>query len=152
MTTNTRTRAIAIPGSLTAQLRAEMYKSAYAKIAESTKSGFHLEAITIIESLISDRLESRLTFVLKRDFSFQHLGSLITKARQVETDLILRELVDIELDGWRKSRNKAVHEMVKIAEGDTSTWQDRVNGLASISNNGLKLLKTIDRQIKALKK
>jgi hypothetical protein len=152
MTTKTRTRAIATPGSLTAKSRAEMYKSAYARIAESTKSGFHLEAITIIESLISDRLESRLTFVLKRDFSFQHLGSLITKARQVETDPILRNLVDIDLDRWRKSRNKALHEMVKIAEGDTSTWQDRVNGLVPISDDGLKLLKTIDRQIKALKR
>lgn len=152
MTTNNRTRAIATPGSATAKARAEMYKLAYARIAESSKAGFHLEAITIVESLISDRLESRLTFVLQRDFSFQHLGSLIIKARQVETDPTLLILVGNDLDNWRKSRNKALHEMAKIAEGDTSTWQDRVNGLVSISENGLKLLKVIDKQIKALKK
>lgn len=152
MTTNKRTRAIASPGSVTAKDRAEMYKSAHSRIAESSKAGFHLEAITIIESLISDRLESRLTFVLQRDFSFQHLGSLITKARQVETDPTLKNLVDNDLDSWRKSRNKALHEMAKIAEGDTSTWQDRVNGLVPISEDGLKLLKIIDKQIKALKK
>lgn len=129
-----------------------MYKSAYSRIAESSKAGFHLEAITIIESLISDRLESRLTFVLQRDFSFQHLGSLITKARQVETDPTLLNLVDQDLDKWRKSRNKALHEMAKIADGDTSSWQDRVNGLVPISEEGLKLLKTIEKQIRALKK
>jgi len=129
-----------------------MYKSAYSRIAESSKAGFHLEAITIIESLISDRLESRLTFVLQRDFSFQHLGSLITKARQVETDPTLLSLIDLDLDKWRKSRNKALHEMAKIADGDTSSWQDRVNGLVPISEEGLKLLKTIEKQIRSLKK
>lgn len=152
MTTNKRTRAIATPGSATAKARAEMYKSAYSRIAESSKAGFHLESITIIESLIADRLESRLTFVLQRDFSFQHLGSLITKTRQVETDPTLLKLVGQDLDNWRKSRNKALHEMAKIADGDMSSWQDRVNGLVPISEGGLKLLKTIDKQIKALKK
>lgn len=151
-TTVKRTRAIATPGSEIAKARAAMYKSAYSRIAESSKAGFHLEAITIIESLISDRLESRLTFVLQRDFSFQHLGSLITKARQVETDPTLLNLVDQDLDKWRKSRNKALHEMAKIADGDTSSWQDRVNGLVPISEEGLKLLKTIEKQIRALKK
>lgn len=152
MTINKRTRAIATPGSTIAKARAEMYKSAYSRITESSKAGFHLEAITIIESLIADRLESRLTFVLQRDFSFQHLGSLITKARQVETDPTLLGLVDQDLDKWRKSRNKALHEMAKIADGDTSSWQDRVNGLVPIYEGGLKLLRTIDKQIKALKK
>lgn len=152
MKMNKRTRAIATPGSAIAKARVEMYKSAYSRIAESSKAGFHLEAITIIESLIADRLESRLTFVLQRDFSFQHLGSLITKARQVETDPTLLGLIDQDLDKWRKSRNKALHEMAKIANGDTSSWQDRVNGLVPISEGGSKLLKTIDKQIKALKK
>ena len=152
MISNKRTRAIASPGSATAKARAEMYKAAYSRITESSKAGFHLEAITIIESLISDRLESRLTFVLQRDFSFQHLGSLITKARQVETDQTLLNLVGIDLDNWRKSRNRALHEMAKIAEGDTSTWQDRVNGLVPISESGMKILRAIDKQLKALKK
>ncbi len=152
MTVNKRMRAVATPGSAIAKARAEMYRSAYSRITESSKAGFHLEAIAIIESLIADRLESRLTFVLQRDFSFQHLGSLITKARQVETDPTLLGLVDQDLDKWRKSRNKALHEMAKIADGDKSSWQDRVDGLVPISEDGLKLLRTIDKQIKALKK
>lgn len=128
-----------------------MYRAAYARINEATKAGFHLEAITIIESIVADRLESRLTYVLGHDFSFQHLGSLITKARQVETDQTLRQLVDQDLDKWRKSRNRALHEMAKIALGDTTTWQDRVAGLVPISKDGLALLRAIDKQIKQLK-
>lgn len=146
-----RTRAIAHPGSQTAAMRAAMYRAAYARITEATKAGFHLEAITIVESIVADRLESRLTFVLGRDFSFQHLGSLITKARQTETDPILLSLVDNDLDSWRKSRNKALHEMAKIASGDTTTWSDRVAGLIPISKDGLALLRSIDKRIKELR-
>jgi hypothetical protein len=146
-----RTRAIAHPGSQTAKMRADMYRAAYARINEATKAGYHLEAITIIESIVSDRLESRLTHVIGKDFGFQHLGSLITKARQVENDPILLPLIDKDLDNWRKSRNKALHEMAKIATGDTTTWSDRVAGLIPIATDGLALLRKIDRQIKALK-
>lgn len=147
----TRTRAIADAGNAIGKARSEMYKAAYARINEATKAGFHLEAIAIIESIVADRLESRLTCVLGRDFSFQHLGSLIIKARQVETDQTLRQLVDQDLDIWRKARNKALHEMAKIAVGDATTWQDRVAGLVPISKDGLALLRTIDKRIKELR-
>ncbi|MBT9161417.1 MAG: hypothetical protein DDT26_02723 [Dehalococcoidia bacterium] len=146
-----RTRAIAHPGNQTAKMRAEMYRAAYARINEATKAGYHLEAITIIESIVADRLESRLTHVMGKDFSFQHLGSLITKARQVEKDLILLPLIDQDLDNWRIARNKALHEMAKIATGDTTTWADRVADLVPISKDGLALLRKIDKQIKALR-
>jgi hypothetical protein len=146
-----RTRAIAHPGSQTAKMRAEMYRAAFARINEATKAGFHLEAITIVESIVADRLESRLTQIIGKDFSFQHLGSLITKARQVEEDPILYALIDKDLDNWRKSRNKALHEMAKIATGDTTTWADRVAGLVPISKDGLALLRKVDKRIRALR-
>lgn len=128
-----------------------MYRAAYARINEANKAGFHLEAITIVESIVADRLESRLTQVIGKDFSFQHLGSLITKARQVEEDPILYALIDKDLDNWRKSRNKALHEMAKIATGDTATWADRVAGLVPISKDGLALLRKITNRIRVLR-
>ncbi len=146
-----RTRAIAHPGSQNAKMRAEMYRAAYTRINEATKAGYHLEAITIIESIVTDRLESRLTHVTGKDFSFQTLGSLITKARQVETDPTLLQLIDRDLNNWRKSRNKALHEMAKIATDDATSWTDRVVGLVPISKDGLTLLRKIDRQIRTLR-
>ena len=146
-----RKRALAEAGNANGQARYNMYKSAYERIATAKKSGFHLEAITIIESLITDRLESRLSFILKADFSFQNLGPLIKKADKEETDAQLKKLVTIDLDKWRIARNKALHEMTKIAEGDTSTWQDRVNGLQPVSDDGIALLQVIDKRIRKLK-
>ncbi|MBK8182926.1 MAG: hypothetical protein IPK63_08495 [Candidatus Competibacteraceae bacterium] len=63
-----RNRAIATADNNIGITRYQLYKRAYAKINESIKQGFYLEAISIIESLISDRLESRLTFLKGSDF------------------------------------------------------------------------------------
>lgn len=149
--TTKRTRAVAPPGSQTAKMRSEMYQAAFLRITEATKAGYYLEAITLIESIIADRLESRLTYITGKDVSFQQLGSLITKVRKFETDPILRPLIDQNLDNWRKARNKALHEMVKIATDDTSTWIDKVVDLLPISKDGLALLRKIDKRIKTIR-
>ena len=148
---NQKIRSVAVRGSPEGKARYQMYKSAYLRINDASDKGFHLEAISIIESMIADRLESRLSYIIKRDFSFQNLGSLITKARQVETDSTLLSLVIQDLDKWRIDRNKALHEMAKIAVGDKSTWQDRVDTLVPIARKGLALLRAIDKQIKQLR-
>ena len=146
-----RIRAIALSGSHIAKLRQHMYQSAFARIKEANNAGYYLESITLIESMLSDRLESRLTYLLKTDFSFKNLGSLIKKAREIENDLILRKYLAEDLDLWRDARNKALHEMVKIADGETITWNDRVKVINEVSSNGLTLLRAIDNRLKALK-
>jgi hypothetical protein len=101
----------------------------------------------LIESLIADRLKSRLTCLLGQDCSFLALGILIKKSRFTETDEILRNLVTSDLDNWREQRNNSLHEIVKVEEGDTSTWEDRVKGLPSIAADGLAILKKIKQRI-----
>ena len=124
-----------------------MYQSAFARIKEANNAGYYLESITLIESMLSDRL----TYLLKTDFSFKNLGSLIKKAREIENDSILLKYLVEDLDLWRDARNKALHEMVKIADGETITWNDRVKVINEVSSNGLTLLRAIDNRLKALK-
>lgn len=145
-------RAIATPGTTIGSTRYNLYKQAYSRINDATKQGFFLEAITIIESLVSDRIESRLTFLKGRDFSFKTLGGLIKESRKIETDSALRGLVDQNLDRWRNDRNKALHEIAKIADGDSSTWEDRVKGIVPVATDGLKVLRAIDKRCKDLRK
>jgi len=147
-----RKRAIATSDTTIGSTRYNLYKQAYSRINDATKQGFFLEAITIIESLISDRLESRLTFLKKHDVSFKTLGGLIKESRKTETDSPLKELVAQDLDRWRNDRNKALHEMAKIADGDSSTWEDRVKGIVPVATDGLKILRAIDKRCKDLRK
>jgi len=145
-------RAVALPGTSVGLRRYDLYKEAYARIKLATQQGFYLEAITITESLISDRLESRLSFVKKSDFSFKTLGALIKDINHHETDGELKEIISSKLDEWRVSRNKAMHEIVKISETDTRSWVTRIGELSSIAKEGLSTLRTIDKRCAALQK
>jgi hypothetical protein len=147
-----RTRAIATAGNNIGTTRYQLYKRAYARINESIKQGFYLEAISIIESLISDRLESRLTFLNGSNFGFKTLGQLISETNRVETDSQLKDFVTNNLDSWRLVRNKALHEMAKLADGDTSTWDDRIKALVPCAKDGLVILRAIDKRYKQLRK
>jgi biopolymer transport protein ExbB/TolQ len=139
-------RSVAEPLSAAAKHRQKIYKSAFIRLNEANKAGFYLEAITLIESLISDRLESRLSYLDKKDFSFKTLGKLIQKSKVLENDQTMTSLVLEELPQWAKGRNSALHEMAKIEQGDTSSWPERYARLKLVADSGLKLLRKIDRQ------
>lgn len=134
-----------------AKHRSEIYKATFKHIKLADENGFYLESITLLESLLADRLESRLSYLLGSDFSFKTLGKIILKIKVVEKDAEILDLVTTALSAWADDRNGALHEMSKIAVGDISTWEERTERLKVISSRGLKLLRKIDRRIKALK-
>lgn len=148
-----RIRAIANAGTSVGKVRYNLYRPAYARIKESIDLGFYLEAITLIESLVSDRLESRVSFLLEKDFSFKTLGCLIQKSSQIEHDEELKKLVSHDLDEWRRQRNNALHEMVKIDDRLTNnTWECRVQALPVVAKKGLEILRSIDSRCKILRR
>ena len=147
-----RKRAIVEENSAVGKHRREIYKSAFKQIKAANEAGFYLEAITLIESLITDSLESRLSYLDGKDFSFKTIGKLIEKSVKIETDSELKNLIEIDLRKWADGRNTSLHEMAKIAEGDFSTWDERYLKLKNISTKGMTLLRKIDRQCEKLKK
>jgi hypothetical protein len=147
-----KTRAQSLPGTDVGRLRYSLYRQAYARISEASKKGFISRAIAIIESLITDRLESRLTFLMDRDVSFKTLGNLIAEIRKMEMDETFKQLVSNDVDRWRASRNIAIHEMAKIADGEFLTWESRAKAIEAVAASGLTCLRAIDRRFKTLRK
>lgn len=149
-----RKRAISGSDNDIGQERYELYKSAFSWIARSIDEGYYLEAISILESLVSDRLESYLPVLFDRDFSFKTLGDLIQAVKSDKsnkTDELLRSLVLNDLDQWRKDRNKAAHEMVKIEDGKRIIWEERVKINKTVAETGLELVRKIDNRIRKLR-
>ncbi|XHX76228.1 MAG: hypothetical protein RBJ76_17510 [Stenomitos frigidus ULC029] len=142
------------------QERYELYKSAFAWIKKAIDEGYYVEAISIVESLISDRLESHLSLLLDDDFGFKNLGELIQSFRSKkdrdklnETDegKALSDLILKELDQWRKDRNTAAHEMVKIEDGISVSWEERMKINKIVAETGLKLVREIDSHIRKIR-
>ena len=143
-------RAINSPENKVGKQREGLYKFAILRVKEAQEKGFYLEAITLLESLISDRLESRLS-MLMGDYSFRTLEKIIKRVREYETDAKLRELVTNDLNAWKEKRNTALHEMVKLAEGDTRTWQDKLDTIKPAAEEGFELFRKIDRRVSSIR-
>lgn len=149
--TTKKTRAVNIPGNPVGMQRYDLYKQAIAWTDVAIERGFYLEAISIIESMITDRLESYLSRVLGKDVSFQTLGPLIQTIRKEKiTDEELRMLAITNLDEWRRKRNNSLHAMVKLEEGDPTTWEDRKKELPVIAEEGKEILFKVKKRIKYL--
>ena len=146
-----RTRAVRQPNNTVSSERYDLYRCALGRIANAIESKFYLEAIGLVESLISDRLESRITEVTGKDFSFKTLGQLIMKMKKIEQDINLRTIIINDLDRWREKRNIAAHEMVKIEQGNTISWADRISINENVANEGIDLFRQIDTMIANLR-
>lgn len=93
---------------------------------KAVESGFYFEATTLIESLICDRLESRLGEYTMDDVKFNTLGRLRDELIKIETDDVLRALIDLDVKKWADKRNVTVHEAAKIDVDNHRTWEEVV--------------------------
>jgi len=100
------------------------YREAWARINLATRQGFFLEAVTVSESIISDRLHSFLQKTCGLELKpadARSLGKLTQRwaaefeARLADdpTALASAKALRSDLDDWRQRRNEVVHGLVK---------------------------------------
>lgn len=129
--------------------RHDTYQGVLAQYSKAMKEGFYLEAITLIESIIADRLES-ITNQLSdtNEYSYGTLGYLITGVRKLEISSKMSSIVD-DIDEWRKSRNAALHEMAKFDREDFEKPFDvRYAEFKQDAENGITLFRELDKEIR----
>lgn len=167
MTTNAPTtqpkpnaRAINQPGNGIGKRRQGLYKHAHERIKAALDAGFYLEAITLCESILADRLEARRAWLNQQDHAkrqFSTLGGLVRELTQSKAqDMSERDegaqAVYREIGAWARSRNHALHEMAKLAEGDDTTWDERYKNLAKIAATGHGLTRKVSTVVRKLNK
>ena len=101
---------------------------------------------------MADRLESHLSFVLKESHAFYTLDHLVRLYHKHDVDPLLKEIVAIEVTAWKKQRNIAAHELMKIEEGTDLPWSARIALTEAPAKSGLILLRKIDNRASALRK
>ena len=78
--------------------RYEIIKAAMSRYNTAIEHSFFLEATALMESLISDRLESRLGELIKAPVLFDTIGNLLNSLRKVETDTVLKEIMNKQIN------------------------------------------------------
>jgi hypothetical protein len=147
---NKQIRGEAFAGHGYGTRRRLLLEAARGQIERSIVAGFFCEAIAVSESIISDRLESRLSWLTKQNVGFKTLGWLIKELKKYEFNSDMNRIL-IELDGWRVQRNSALHEMVKVAadgpipdwESRPSDWQVRMDDLSVTARQGYDLVQQV---------
>ena len=122
--------------------RFETFKSVIARYKDAMAAGFYLEAITLMESIIGDRLECYLHRNIESvDYSFSTLGRLIEGLKKVDST---SPLVN-KITKWKNQRNALLHEMAKIEDGKYVDFAAKYNIAKQCAEEGLALFREIDK-------
>lgn len=141
------------PESAVAQARRKLYQKTMERIKESADAGFVLESVTLLESVISDRLEARLQKlgVERPSKGYQSLTKMADMLRNPgfnegnkEKDLYRR------VAAWAKLRNKALHGLAKLTKDNDLSWEDKYGNAREASSQGLLLFRDLDKVIRRL--
>ncbi len=133
----------------------ESYREAWARIKQAKDNDFFLEAITIQESIISDRL---ISFLSRPDASddfaeareggrFISFSNLIKHWRsEFPTGIESGKYSNLinAVDKWRKARNAAIHTIVKSDPGEPTKQIDSfLQEAKKVAEDGEKLAKEV---------
>ena len=131
------------------------YKLAFNRLDEALEDGWLLEAISLEESIITDRLLSILTSTEQAVSSKQSLGSLIAQAKKLMTgsgSIVDGDLFH-ELDQWRDARNECVHAFCKLddhacADNSAEIFSEKMWETAKKGRELVDLVKHLSREAK----
>ena len=134
--------------------RMGLYQCCIAQYNEALGQGFFIEAVAIAESLIADRLESRLAH--KHDQSeekrrFSTVGKLATElnGKKANEPSEAREIYS-KIRIWASERNKAIHQIFKLAENEAQYWGNRYAQARQIAETGMELFRNLDKVVSRL--
>src|SRR5580658_9314306 len=117
------------PDKETGKQRERLYAAAYLHIQKAMDLGYFLEAVTICESIIGDRLEARLAQIHQQAADARNLLTLekLTKRlAQDEPDGVRPKEIYEKVRLWTGQRNKVLHQMVKLSDDWNVPWEARI--------------------------
>jgi hypothetical protein len=132
--------------------RYEIIKSVMSRYNNAIEQGFYLEATALIESLICDRLESRLGELAKIPIGFDTIGNLLKKLNRIEIDPILKQIMNTQLNSWCGERNKTIHQAAKIELGKKKDFNEFIRMSEKTAKSGRKAFDEYNKQLQKIRR
>ena len=136
--------------------RKEFYAQASVRVKIALSAEYYLEAIALIESLISDRLESYIEKETQQSDGFRDLGRNIRTAKRHANNSSITGVEELsacleEIDNWRPIRNRLLHEAVKLEDGQPKSWNDMMAAAKQAAYDGEKLFRDLNNAVRKIK-
>ncbi len=132
--------------------RYEIIKLAMSRFNTAIEHSFFLEATALIESLICDRLESRIGELTDKSVEFGTLGDLLKKLNTIESDVELKYIMNNILYKWAGKRNIVVHQAAKIELGKKKDWNEYLRLAKLTAIEGRKAFDNYNKQLHKLRR
>lgn len=148
---NPKIRVPGEKGSSQNELRGELYSSAFSHIKDAYDKGFYIECVSIIDSMITDRLESYCQFLSHNDDkqfaatsvfdAMRNVGTL-TKEKGVRDNEFY--VINEKIEKWSAQRNRAIHGFVIVREDSKGDdFNKRKQVAKDAADEGLRLVREV---------
>ena len=139
------------------KIRQDYYAGAMNRIKAAKENGLYIEQIALYESLLCDRLEARLQFLLSDNsgtLNFKTIASAIKNLKVHEKKQYQKLFVIYdEILTWNKSRHKPIHEAVKIStEENFEPFRERYAKFEIIANKAGEIYKNLTAEYNRIKR
>jgi hypothetical protein len=156
MTQKNREKQSSGPISGTGKARQKLYSLSLERVSFAMHEGYALEAICLLESMISDRLEARKAAIHgqkeeKRKFSTLKTLAQELRGKNSNEPEEVKQLYS-RVEDWVDGRNSAIHEFAKLREGSRKKWETKYKEALKTATDGLELFRGLDKHIKKLNK
>jgi hypothetical protein len=141
------------PKSTIGQARSALYRKTLKRVKEAREVGFVLEAVTLLESVISDRLEARLEKLgmeCEGGGTFWPLTGMANTLAKRSQDPGEAKAVYARVPIWAKNRNKALHGLGKLAKVQEDGWDQKYAKAQEAAEDGVALFRDLDKVVKKL--
>jgi hypothetical protein len=132
--------------------RYEIIKSAMSRFNLAIEQSFFLEATALIESLICDRLASRIGELTMKPVEFGTIADLLKKLNKIETDDELKNIMNKVLYQWSGKRNIVIHQAAKIELNKNKDWNEFLSLASSTAKEGSKAFNNYNTQLQKLRR
>jgi hypothetical protein len=101
-------------------------------------SGFYLEAIALVDSVVSECINRIVFYSSDSSFRGKGINDSLRKMEMNQISLLDSTLIEDTLS-WGKHRNRAIHGFTKLNEFDGADWDSRRELVGVQAQEGYKL-------------
>jgi len=127
------------------QARGDLYGKALGRAEAAFQSGFFLETIALVESLMADRLESVISLLDGEPARFGTVGEAVHELKKRLSAVPGAQ--DLPLFGavtaWSRDRARWIHEFAKVPAAEDLDWDERLEDARRTAREGLDLLRQV---------
>lgn len=116
----------------------DLFKKSYKRAKRAIKAGFYLEAVSLTESLILNRLEVVLRYSTGQIYDRFSVGKIVTNLKSNKVHAFDETLWD-DCAAWAKPRGELTHKFAFVAFDEGLSWIKRIRLARKLAVDGLAL-------------